>query len=459
MADDISLLPASVTVTFARVDTAALIPNASAAAYTVTLTSLALAEYPGLAGNPNASKVLHASAVAAFTLATDTTASNDAELLALARQAASDWYRMQAGRLDVALVGIQPWTLTSLEDGLEYVHEPAAIYTRVQRGPWEDGAEELLYHGVHGEAAQPSKGDVYYVTNIVNNVSNTINNAYVTENFYQSIINIQNLSVVNLTDVTFNFYSTVVFDIHNDFTINIDNFVTVIIQGGIFHVTNLTVNIDNTTINLNTTVVVNITQNTTVNITGGIVLQFNTGIVNIQNLIIGNTTINNNYGIWFDNSTHTLNVYYLGVTYVFNAGSSTAANVPQWTKYTVGFAAIAAGGTAFDIVVTVATLAAKQYLHAVVMKTSVAFDNGALGALELDLQTDSNILCSYPDATQAVSNTFFREHAHTAGIPGDGPFFASKDVDLHAVAVGNAFDMDDVVAGSVDVWLLVSTLP
>ncbi len=135
LVDDVTVLPASVEVVYPVNDSGVA---AGTIAYPVTLASLLLPDFAGITGFAG-TKTFHCSAVALGT----GTPTNDADLTALAEQIATDFYRWQCGRLDLRLVGYPVWTITGLDDHVEYQHDGDCA-TRIVRGPWLDHLEDLL---------------------------------------------------------------------------------------------------------------------------------------------------------------------------------------------------------------------------------------------------------------------------------------------------------------------------
>jgi hypothetical protein len=140
--DLVASAPASVTVTFPR-------PDGTAAAYPVTLASLGLPEFQGVTGFPG-SALLHSTALA--NAPAGTTPPNDAELAALARQLAQDWYRHRVAPHDVLYAGVAPWTPSGFTDVVEWAQTPRQVTTRARRGPWLDHREEVFHHGSAGSS-------------------------------------------------------------------------------------------------------------------------------------------------------------------------------------------------------------------------------------------------------------------------------------------------------------------
>jgi hypothetical protein len=140
--DLVASAPASVTVVFPR-------PDGTAAAYPVILASLGLPEFQGVSGFPG-SALLHSTALA--NAPAGTTPPNDAELAALARQLAADWYRHRVAPHDVLYAGVAPWVPSGFTDVIEWTQTPRQVTTRARRGPWLDHREEVFHHGSAGSA-------------------------------------------------------------------------------------------------------------------------------------------------------------------------------------------------------------------------------------------------------------------------------------------------------------------
>jgi hypothetical protein len=138
-----AVLPASVTVAFPRADAA--VPATPDHPVAVTLASLALPEAAGVTGfsgsRPVRSSALYGGA-------------NATELATLATQIATDWYRFQLGRHDVAYNFVAPWVPDSLTDVLEFTDLDGEWQTRAVRGVWDDWPVQL-YHLSSAGSADP----------------------------------------------------------------------------------------------------------------------------------------------------------------------------------------------------------------------------------------------------------------------------------------------------------------
>jgi hypothetical protein len=146
-----TILPSSVTVTFPGQGGPTWIEQ-------VTLTSLSLSEM-GTAAGFNGTKTLRTSLAATYTPPA-TIPTNEATLLALAKQAASDWYRWMAEGIDACYSGCVPWVFDGIVALAEYVADANRVTTRVERGPYLDHSQTLLignYFGP-GKGCQPATG-------------------------------------------------------------------------------------------------------------------------------------------------------------------------------------------------------------------------------------------------------------------------------------------------------------
>jgi hypothetical protein len=193
------LAPASVTVAFAGVQSGT--PTGNFYPVAVNLKDLALPEYPkATAPGHTGTKLYRDSAAASFT-SNPATPDNLAELQALAKQTASDYYRWRLGRQGVAYAGVVPYKPEGLADSVTWVVREGLCQTRVERPPWNDLAEDLLHGGSHG-AVNPVGPNVYnyfnqtFIDYIVNQYLTTL-----VENVFQQFINnttVNNLTVINI---------------------------------------------------------------------------------------------------------------------------------------------------------------------------------------------------------------------------------------------------------------------
>ncbi len=138
------LVPSAVLVEFPRQDSG--VPNdPNPYTVTTTLSSLALPEYHGIAGHVG-TELLTETAIAYYIAGT---LQNGTELTALAKQAATDFYRWRLGRQFIRFLGIDPYTLEALSDHVEWLSRGDECSTWVRRGPYGNAlaaAESQLSH-------------------------------------------------------------------------------------------------------------------------------------------------------------------------------------------------------------------------------------------------------------------------------------------------------------------------
>ena len=131
--------------------------------------------------------------------------------------------------------------------------------------------------------------------------------------------------------------------------------------------------------------------------------------------------------------------------------SSSSPATPGWTKVTKTYTDLSTAATTNTI--TLVALAAKQFVDKVVIKHSTAFSGGGLISYSLDVGitgTTGYFITAF-DGFQAVSDT--------AKSEGDIDYstFGGTNATITANCAGA--NLDQATAGSVDVWLLISTLP
>jgi hypothetical protein len=126
---------------------------------------------------------------------------------------------------------------------------------------------------------------------------------------------------------------------------------------------------------------------------------------------------------------------------------------PSWTKYTVSESAFTAAATSEDI--ELFSLAAKGVIHAVVIKHTTAFSGGSLTGFTLSVGISGNLTkhASAFDVFQATGNTI----SQTSNTVDVEDFSSAVSIRLAAVSTGA--NVSAATAGSVDVYVLTSTLP
>lgn len=250
-------LPEQVQVSFPKHDDDGR-PAGDTHDVTVTLASLALPEYGGLTGF-SGTKRLRCGAVANYHGGISPV--NATELIALAQQMARDWYRWQASRLDLQLIGYPAWIHEGTTDVVLYHHEQGEdgplVSTRLMRGEWDDESDGPV-HGTYGSGATPSTRPVsigggglvgsgtVIVGDMVTNVGVTVDIALGVLvsiagdlNIYsQTTLIDQSILIVQNTDLTY--YATEVSVV--DLTLTLDTLIAELNWS--------TVNIDQVTVNV-----------------------------------------------------------------------------------------------------------------------------------------------------------------------------------------------------------------
>lgn len=127
----------------------------------------------------------------------------------------------------------------------------------------------------------------------------------------------------------------------------------------------------------------------------------------------------------------------------------TAPTVPVWTKYTVGYAALAAAATTNNI--ELLSLPAGGIIHAVKIKHSTAFSGGGAASytVSVGITGTLNKYAAAFDVFAAVGATV-QQLSTTVGTENHGSATSIK------IAATCDVNLDLVTAGSVDVWVLAS---
>lgn len=139
------------------------------------------------------------------------------------------------------------------------------------------------------------------------------------------------------------------------------------------------------------------------------------------------------------------------------SGITVPIGVPQWVKVTKTYTDLSTAATTNDI--EVYSLPAKSTIHAGVLKTTTAFSGGGLSSYSFSVGTApgfTDLITGPYSGTAAVSNTNF-ERVAGALLPNFIKNFGSAtSIRLSASCDVN---LNGATAGSVDLYLLVSTLP
>lgn len=124
-----------------------------------------------------------------------------------------------------------------------------------------------------------------------------------------------------------------------------------------------------------------------------------------------------------------------------------------WTKYTVTAAQLSTAGLTNNI--ELFQLAAKEMVHSVVVKASQAFTGGLIATYTVSVGPAGNLV------KYAIAFNVFQAPSSTLSsvniLPGVEDFSSATSIRISAVStVGN---LNAATGGSVDVWILKSTLP
>lgn len=136
-----------------------------------------------------------------------------------------------------------------------------------------------------------------------------------------------------------------------------------------------------------------------------------------------------------------------------NASTVSIQASPAWTKYTVTYAQLSAAALTNDI--QLFSLGARQTIHAVVIKHSASFTGGAIATYTVSVGI-AGTLAKYASAFnvfQAPGNTVLQSSGGT---------FTENTVaatSVRVAAVSTVGNLNAATSGSVDIWVLVSTLP
>ena len=147
------------------------------------------------------------------------------------------------------------------------------------------------------------------------------------------------------------------------------------------------------------------------------------------------------------NFTGTL--FQAGATFSSGAGAGT----PSWTKYTVAHTALQTAAASNDI--QLFSLPAKGVIHEVVIKHSVAFAGSGISAyvVSVGLTTNYSKYTAGFNVLQAVGNQVAQRSM------GGGLEDMGSATSVRACAVSTGGNLSASTAGSVDIWVLTSTLP
>lgn len=135
------------------------------------------------------------------------------------------------------------------------------------------------------------------------------------------------------------------------------------------------------------------------------------------------------------------------------AGIGSATGVPQWAKYTKTYSDLSTAANTNSI--TLFSLPAKGVIHAVAIKHSAAFTGGAIAsyAVAVGISGDTTKFATWVNVFQAPGDQVGQASNVGVGIENFG---VATTILLSATSVGGL--LNAATAGSVDVWVLSSTL-
>lgn len=136
-----------------------------------------------------------------------------------------------------------------------------------------------------------------------------------------------------------------------------------------------------------------------------------------------------------------------------DAGVTVETNGSVWTKYTVAHTALQTAGLTNNI--TLLTLGIKEVIQAIVVKHSIAFAGTSITAYEVGvgIATDLSKYAGPYDVFQAVADGT-KLSSNTMDLES---FTGTTAIKISATSVGG--NLSASTAGSVDIWVLKSTLP
>lgn len=126
-------------------------------------------------------------------------------------------------------------------------------------------------------------------------------------------------------------------------------------------------------------------------------------------------------------------------------------NQPQWIKVTKTFSDFSAASVTNNI--TIYSLPAKGVIHNVQLVPTVAFSGGLIATYTISVGI-AGTLAKYAVATNVFTGFSLPAISVLPGIES-----TSGATDIKASAISTVGNLNAAVAGSVDIYLLVSTLP
>lgn len=128
---------------------------------------------------------------------------------------------------------------------------------------------------------------------------------------------------------------------------------------------------------------------------------------------------------------------------------------PQWIKVTKLYTDFAAASLTNDI--SIYTLPIKGYIHDVKIVPTTAFSGGVISAATISVGK-AGALTKYAIATDTFTGNVTLSAIHTP-LVGMESTSGTTDIRAAIVVVGVAQTLNNLTAGSVDIYLLISPLP
>lgn len=131
------------------------------------------------------------------------------------------------------------------------------------------------------------------------------------------------------------------------------------------------------------------------------------------------------------------------------------SGAPQWTKYTKTYTDFSTAATASEI--SLANISAGTFVHNVVIKHSEAFAGGSISAYQIDVGPSGDLTQFVDGFAVTDAPTDSRHQSVTLGEVHNNAFASTGVLAARAESTGD--NLDQAASGSVDIWVLSSTLP
>ncbi len=136
---------------------------------------------------------------------------------------------------------------------------------------------------------------------------------------------------------------------------------------------------------------------------------------------------------------------------------SVVAVTPKWVKITKTYADFATAGLTRTISIFSVDAGDKAYLHDVYIVPTTEFSGGLIAAYTISIGTSTNntkfLLASNIFTGNTTATSLHTLQPRIVDAESNGQF------DITATAISTVGNLDAATAGSVDIYLLISTLP